>query len=568
MGEKIVSLPKHSADQMESGVGGHITRRGFLYGLGAVAMVPITRMEPELILYNGNIWTVNEKVPRAQALAISGGRLLAVGANDEVLGLAAGLSKKIDLGGKSVFPGFIDAHAHPCESGVEHLRMVACDMDSIGDIQAALRKRAAQTPQGQWVLGFLYDDGKTPRPLSLQDLDAAVPDHPVLVRHRGGHTIFVNSAALKIAGVDERTPDPPGGRFEHDAAGHLTGHVGDKATEPFVKHIEFTPTRDDYREGAKLISKIFSSKGVTSAGDALTTPESLQGYQDARDAGELRMRVCCHMTVERIDQMMAAGVHSGFGDEWVRIGAMKQFADGSISERTAWLSEPYIGIPNYHGLQVSTRGELYENSRKAHAAGWQLATHANGDLAIDEVLGVYEQVQREMPKADPRFRLEHCTLLNDSLLQRMKALQVIPAPFSCYIYFHGDVMHFYGEQRTEHMFPMRDFLSHGLRPTDASDYTASPSDPMMWLRSQVTRTDMKGNVWGANQKITVEEAIRCGTINGAYSTFEEKAKGSIEPGKYADLTVLAEDPFKADPMNLHKIAVERTMVAGKWTYES
>jgi predicted amidohydrolase YtcJ len=547
---------------------GEFSRRDFLYGLGAFAMAPITRMEPELILHNGNIWTVNDTVPRAQALAISGGRILAVGANNEVLGLAAGLSKKIDLGGRSVFPGFIDAHAHPCESGVAHLRMVACDMDSIGDIQAALRKRAAQTPQGQWVLGFLYDDGKTPRPLSLQDLDTAVPDHPVLVRHRGGHTIFVNSAALKIAGVDERTPDPPGGRFEHDASGHLTGHVGDKATEPFVKHIEFTPSRDDYREGAKLISKIFSSKGVTSAGDALTTPESLQGYQDARDAGELRMRVCCHITVEKIDQMMAAGVHSGFGDEWVRIGAVKQFADGSISERTAWLSEPYIGIPNYHGLQVSTRDQLYENSRKAHAAGWQLATHANGDLAIDEVLSVYEQVQREMPKADPRFRLEHCTLLNDSLLQRMKALQVIPAPFSGYIYFHGDVMHFYGEQRTEHMFPMRDFLSHGLRPTDASDYTASPSDPMMWLRSQVTRTDMKGNVWGANQKITVEEAIRCGTINGAYSTFEEKAKGSIEPGKYADLTVLAEDPFKVDPMNLHKIAVERTMVAGKWTYES
>ena len=547
---------------------GELSRRDFLYGLGAFAMAPITRMEPELILHNGNIWTVDDNIPRAQALAISGGRILAVGTNDEVLGLAAGLSKKIDLGGKSVFPGFIDAHAHPCESGVAHLRMVACDMDSIGDIQAALRKRATQTPQGQWVLGFLYDDGKTPRPLSLQDLDTAVPDHPVLVRHRGGHTIFVNSAALKIAGVDERTPDPPGGRFERDPAGRLTGHVGDKATDPFVKHIEFTPTRDDYREGAKLISKIFSSKGVTSAGDALTVPESLQGYQDARDAGELRMRVCCHMTVERIDQMMAAGVHSGFGDEWIRIGAVKQFADGSISERTAWLSEPYIGIPNYHGLQVSARDQLYENSRKAHAAGWQLATHANGDLAIDEVLGVYEQVQREMPRTDPRFRLEHCTLLNDSLLQRMKALQVIPAPFSCYVYFHGDVMHFYGEQRTQHMFPMRDFLSHGLRPTDASDYTASPSDPMMWLRSQVTRTDMKGNVWGANQKITVEEAVRCGTINGAYSTFEEKAKGSIEPGKYADLTVLVEDPFKADPMNLHKIVVERTMVAGKWTYES
>lgn len=544
------------------------SRRDFLYGAGAFALLPLARIEPELILYNGNIWTVHDKVPRAQALAINGDRIFAVGTNDEILGLAAGISKKIDLAGKAVFPGFIDAHAHPSESGVNHLRMVACDMDSIADIQAALRKRAAETPAGQWVLGFLYDDGKTPRPLSLQDLDAAVPDHPVQVRHRGGHTVFVNSLAMKLAGVDEHTPDPPGGRFEHDAAGHLTGHVGDKATATFERLIAFTPTRDDYREGAKLISKIFSSKGVTSAGDALTLPANLQGYQDARDAGELRMRVCCHMVVDSIDRMMAAGIHTGFGDEWVRIGAVKQFADGSISERTAWLSQPYIGIPNYHGLQVTSRDQLYENARKAHAAGWQLATHANGDLAIDMVLGVYEQVQREMPKPDARYRLEHCTLLNDSLLQRMKALRAIPVPFSGYVYFHGDVMHFYGEQRTEHMFPMRDFLNHGLQPPDSSDYTASPSDPMMWLRSQVTRTDIKGNVWGANQKLSVEEAVRCATINGAHATFEEKMKGSLEPGKLADLVVLADDPFKVDPMNLQKIGVERTMVGGKWVFES
>jgi predicted amidohydrolase YtcJ len=559
-------MPKTSADS--HGLFGELSRRDFLYGAGALALLPIARIEPELILYNGNFWTVNDKLPRAQAVAISGGRFLAVGTNDEILGLAAGFSKKVDLGGKAAFPGFIDAHAHPCQSGVQHLRMVACDKDSIADIQAALRQRAAQTPAGQWVQGFLYDDGKTPRPLSLQDLDAASPDHPALVRHRGGHTIFVNSLALKLAGVDEHTPDPPGGRFERDSSGHLTGHIGDKATLAFERLIAFTPTRDDYREGAKLISKIFTSKGVTSAGDALTTPESLQGYQDARDAGELRMRVCAHMTVECLDRMMAAGVHSGLGDEWVRIGAVKQFADGSISERTAWLSEPYIGIADYHGLQVTTRDQLYENSRKAHAAGWQLATHANGDLAIDTVLGVYEQVLRESPKPDPRFRLEHCTLLNDSLLQRMRALQAIPVPFSGYIYFHGDVMHFYGEARTQHMFPMRDFLNYGLLPPDSSDYTASPSDPMMWLRSQVTRTDMKGNVWGANQKLTVGEAIRCGTINGAHSTFEEKKKGSIEPGKLADLVVLAEDPFKTDPLNLHRIAVERTMVGGQWVFES
>ena len=550
------------------GLLGETSRRDFIGGLGAFALLPLARTEPELILHNSNVWTVNDKQPRAQAIAISGGRILAVGTDAEVLGLAAGLSKKIDLGGNTVLPGFIDAHAHPCASGVEHLRMVACDKDSIAEIQAALRQRAAQTSPGQWVIGFLYDDGKTPHPISRQELDAAVPDHPVLVRHRGGHTIFVNSLALKAAGVDEKTPDPPSGRYDHDSSGQLTGHISDHAIEPFLKLTAFTPTRDDYREAAKLISKIFSSKGVTSAGDADAGIEELQGYQDCRDAGDLRMRVCSHMSVRVLDHMIAAGVHTGFGDEWLRIGAVKQYADGSISERTAWLSEPYIGIANYHGLEVGTREELLENSRKAHAAGWQLATHANGDLAIDKTLSVYEQVQRELPTPDPRYRIEHCTLLNESLLQRMHTLNAIPVPFSGYVYFHGDVMHFYGEQRTEHMFPMRDFLSHGLRPADSSDYTASPSDPMMWLRSQVTRTDMHGNVWGANQKISLEEAIRCGTINGAYSTFEEKTKGSLEPGKLADLIVLAQDPFKKEPMSLQTIAVERTMVGGQWVFES
>lgn len=545
-----------------------ISRRNFLVGLGALALTALERTEPDLVLYNGNFWTVDPRMPQAQAVAISGGRFLAVGSDDEVLSLATTRSRKIDLAKKTVLPGFNDAHAHPGESGVSHLRMVACDKDSITDIQAALRKRAEQTPAGQWVLGFLYDDGKTPRPINRQDLDAAVPARPVLVRHRGGHTVFVNSLALKLARVDDRTADPPGGRFEHDDSGHLTGHVGDQATQAFSKLIAYKPTRDDFREGTKLISKMFASKGVTSACDALADPEELQGYQDARDAGELRIRFYCHIASDSIERLMDAGIHTGFGDEWVRVGGVKQFADGSISERTARLSRPYIGIPNYYGLLVGTREELYERARKAHAAGWQLATHANGDVAIDEVLGIYEQIQREMPRRDPRYRIEHCTLVNDSLLQRMRALNVIPAPFSCYVYFHGDVMHFYGKERVENMFAMRAFLDAGLRPTDSSDYTASPSEPMMWLQSQVTRADMKGNVWGSKQRITVEEAIRAGTINGAYASYEENLKGSIEPGKLADLVVLGRDPFRENPSTLMTIPIERTMVGGNWVYES
>jgi len=548
------------------------SRRHFLATFGAFAVAPLlatTRIEPDTVLFNGRIWTVDDRQPRAQAAAISGGRFFAVGSNDDVLPLATARTRKVDLGGKSVLPGFNDAHAHPIYSGVDALKKVACDKASIEEIQAVLREHAQKTPAGQWVVGFLYDDGKTPRPINRVDLDAAVPNHPVLIAHRGGHTIFVNSQALKAAGITEKTPDPAGGRYGRDTAGLLNGLVADSAIKGFYDLLPKNVRRDDLRAAAAYISKLFTSKGVTSACDADASADALQGYQDARDAGDLRFRTYCLVLMDDLHRFMDAGIHSGFGDDWLRVGGVKQYADGSISERTAWLSQPYLGIANnYRGLQVNPREKLLETSRKAHAAGWQLATHANGDLAIDEVLSVYEQVQKEKPRRDPRFRIEHCTLLNDSLIHRMAALKVIPVPFSCYVYFHGDVMHFYGEERTRHMFPMRSFLDAGLRPADSSDYTASPSDPMMWLQSQLTRTDPQGNVWGENQRITPEQAIRCGTLNGAYASFEDDVKGSITPGKLADLIVLDQDPFNTEPSTLTKIKVERTMVGGQWVFES
>src|SRR5438876_4782440 len=216
------------------------SRREFAFGMGVVGaftlfssdLFSIDRTEPELILYNGGFWTVNLRQPRAQAVAISGGRFLAIGSNDEVLALAAGKAKKLDLGGKTVLPGFIDAHSHPAEAGLSHLRMVDCDLRSIAAIQVAMRERAAKTPAGEWVLGFKYDDTKTEdgRPLSIADLDAAVPDHPVHIEHRGGHTVYANSLALRKAGIDEKTPDPPGGKIDHDpATGRLSGRVAESA---------------------------------------------------------------------------------------------------------------------------------------------------------------------------------------------------------------------------------------------------------------------------------------------------------------------------------------------------
>jgi len=555
------------------------SRREFVFGMGAIGaftlfssdLFSLDRTEPELILHNGSFWTVNARQPRAQAVAISGGRFLAIGSNDEVLALAAGNAKKIDLGGKTVLPGFIDAHSHPAEAGLSHLRMVDCDLRSIADILKALRERASKTPAGEWVLGFKYDDTKTSegRPLTRAELDAAVADHPVFVQHRGGHTAWVNSPAIRLAKIDDHTPDPPGGAYDHDpATGHLTGRMRENGRVTFEKIIPSNFTRDDHREGVRLISQMMTRSGITSVTDALGNPEDLRAYQDAREAGQLKMRVYCHIYQAFMDQMLAAGVKTGLGDDWVKVGAQKMICDGSISERTARLSQAYIGRPDDFGILVTPEEELYQQARKAHAAGWQLATHANGDVGIDITLRVYERLQKEMPRTDARYRLEHCTVVNDSLVARIKALGAIPTPFSTYAYYHGEKMKEYGADRVNHMFALRSFIDAGIRPTQASDYPPGPFEPMMALQSEVTRTDAKGNVWGPQQRITLEEAIRVGTMHGAYASFEENLKGSIEPGKLADLVVLGRDVFKEDPYNIINIPIERTMVGGRWVWES
>jgi predicted amidohydrolase YtcJ len=544
------------------------TRRDMIKTLAALPLMRFAGADPDVILYNGLVYTVRPGGAEATAIAIRDGRILAAGTDRQILTMAGRNSRRIDLARRRVLPGFNDAHAHPWAGGLDQLKKVACDKTSIDEILAALRARAAATPPGQWIQGYLYDDGKTPRPLTRADLDAAVPDHPVIVAHRGGHTAYVNSRALAIAGATATTPNPPGGRFEHGADGELNGRVADKAMEAVVEKIPDKLTREDHRRGIALISKLYASYGVTSACEADTTPDGLQGYQDARESGELLYRAYCHMDVAYLDRYIAAGLHTGFGDSMVRIGGIKQYADGSISERTAWLAEPYIGIDNYFGVESGTRESLYENSRKAWQAGFQLCTHANGERAIDRMLGVYEQLQREAPRRDPRFRLEHCTVITPELIARMRSLGAIPIPFAGYVNFHGDVMHFYGEERLQRMFAYRSFIDAGLHPPTASDYTASPPSPMLWLYSLTTRRDPSGHVWGAAQRITLPEAVRSATLEGANASFEDHDKGSIEPGKLADLVVLHEDPFAVPAEHWLDIKVERTMLGGRWVYES
>jgi predicted amidohydrolase YtcJ len=558
-----------------------ISRRDLIREAGAFASLPLisgpamaalSREQADLILHNGNFITIDPRNPHAEAIAVGRNRILAVGSNDEITGLASGATKRIDVGGSTVVPGFIDAHTHVAYSGRRHLRFVDCDLRSVGAIQAAIRERASKTPEGEWVVGFKYDDTKTAerRFLTRVDLDSAAPKHPVYILHRGGHSGYVNSLAFSRIGVTETVPDPAGGKFGRDTSGRLTGRLMERATAPFEEKIPAfgVYSREEDRQAVKLISAMFARAGVTSATDAYGTPEDLRAYQDAHAAGELKTRLYCMIGSDHIDRMLAAGVRTGLGDEWVRVGGMKMTCDGSISERTARLSQPYIGRPDDYGIIVTPEAELYATARKAHEAGWQIGIHANGDVAIDSVVGIYERLQRELPRRDPRFRIEHCTIINDDLVRRIRALNIIPTPFSTYVYFHGEKMREYGEERLNWMFAHRSFLDAGVMVTEASDYPPGPFEPMMALQSMVTRTDINGHVWGPRQRITVEEALKVATLHGAYASFEEHEKGSLEAGKLADLVVLGRSPLTEDPSSLISIPIERTMVGGQWVYES
>ncbi len=547
-----------------------LNRRKFVGLLGPLAASALIKTGPDQIIHNANIITVDPNQPRAQAVAIFGDRILSVGSNEDVLKLATSFTSKIDMGGRTITPGFIDAHSHPASSGRRHLIDIDCSLGSIAEIQAEVAQLAITTPPGEWIFGFKYDDTKTSegRYINREDLDEVAPFHPVIINHRGGHTAFVNSMALHVSGINKNTPDPNGGHIDRDPnTGNPTGRILETATD-LIKAERPELTEKMYIDGVHLISQMLAKAGITSIHDASGSIKDLEAYQKAYKLGALNTRIYNHIRGFQIYKMIDAGVRTGLGDKWVKVGPLKTAIDGSISERTARLSEPYIGSDGYQGLLTSTPEDLYEICRDAHNAGWQIGVHSNGDVGIDITLSVFERLQKENPKRDPRFRLEHCTVINDSLVERIRALGAIPCPFSTYVYWHSEKMKFYGAERLNSMFALRSFLDAGIMVTQTSDYPPGPYEPMMALQSSVTRIGYDGQLWGPKQKITVEEAIKVGTIHGAYASFEEHEKGSLESGKLADLVVLGADPTEVDPMTIINIPIHKTMVGGRWVYEA
>ncbi len=534
--------------------------------------------DADLVVLNAKVYTVDAQVPKAEAFAVKGGRFTAVGTSAEIRGLISKATRAYDARQMTIVPGFIDCHNHAPGNTLLYEVIVGnpyvVEFVTIASIVDKLRVKALQTPPGVWVEGYFFDDTKVKdnRALNIHDLDQVSKDHPVAVHHRGGHTSYYNSKALEMAGINKNTPNPPGGTFDRDADGELNGRVTDRARNA-LNRIGKRPTfteeqqmqRD--REGLAYISKQFVRYGVTSVHHE---GGNLAALQQVRTRGDLLHRVSYEASGKVLDAMIASGIMTGFGDERIRFGATSEHTvDGSFSERTMALSTPYPGMtPPYKGNITETQEDLNAWIERVHRAGIQVNCHANGDVAIDMMLTAVERAQRLFPRVDARPKITHCTLINDDLLRRIKAAGAVPAAFTSYAYYNSDKFHFYGEEMMKRCMAYRTFLDAGVPVAAGSDFSPGPFDPRMAIQGMVTRTGWDGHTWGANQRITVEEALRVNTINGAYNSHEEAVKGSIAPGKLADFVVLSDDLFTVDKEKIKDLQVVRTVVGGLTVYEA
>jgi hypothetical protein len=538
--------------------------------------------DADAVVFNAKVYTVEPGVTRAEAFAVKAGRFIAVGSSEEIRKLIGKHTQTFDAQQMTIVPGFIDCHNHAVGDLLLYEVCVGNPFEvefvTIASIIEKLSAKAHQTPPGYWVEGFFFDDTKVKdqRELDVHDLDKVSGDHPVAVQHRGGHTTYYNSKALQMAGITPSTPNPPGGTFDRDAAGNLNGRVTDRARVVFEKvgqrrQLKAEEKLQRGRVAMAYISKQFVRYGLTSVHhEHFEGPDALRSIEAIRAQGELLHRVFFAVSGRQLDDMIESGVRTGLGDEWLRIGGtVEHVVDGSFSERTMALSIPYPGMTSgYKGNITETQDALDTWVLRIQRAGIQVNCHANGDVAIDAVLTALERAQRNLPIADTRPQITHCTLINDSLVERIKALGAVPAPFMTYAYYNSDKFHFYGAELMKRCMAYRSFIDAGIVAAAGSDFPPGPFAPLMGMQGMVTRTGWNGETWGPEQRVTVAEALQINTLNGAYASHEEHSKGSIAVGKLADYVVLSEDPHTVATDKIKDIKIVRTVTGGNTVYQA
>ncbi|MFC7392928.1 amidohydrolase [Scopulibacillus cellulosilyticus] len=532
-------------------------------------------MNADVVFINGEVITIDNNNRIVEGVAVKDNRIIAVGSIKEVQEYIGEETEVFDLEGKTLLPGFIDSHLHLTMYGVNQLGVncKAEHIDSIEDIFTELRSKADETAQGEWIRasGFNETAVKEKRYPTIDELDAISTDHPIIVTRTCGHICIVNNKALELAEIDERTPNPEGGIIERDQNGQLTGRLIE-AANMYMNDVA-TYSEDELRQGMKIASDDFIASGITSIHEAgAYGPDSYRILQQAINDNDVRVRVyafICSLnhSHEFVDKMVNAGVLTGTGDERFRIGPAKLFTDGSSTGPTIATREPYTSDPNDSGILYYTEEEIYRILGDAHKKGYQITVHAQGDLAIEMYLNCVEKALEESPRKNHRHRIEHAGISSPDLQERIKKLEVIPIPNPPFPYEFGDIyVHNYGE-RVNDMYPARDFIDKNIIAAGGSDAPVTHFDPLLGIHTAVNRKSQTGADIGANQCISVLEAIKLYTWNGAYASFEENIKGSIEVGKLADLVVLNDNILNVEQEKIKDLKVELTMIDGEILYQ-
>ena len=540
-----------------------------------------TVLSPDLILTNATVLTADAKNSQAEAVAVYNGKIGAVGSARDIDGLADRRTKVIDLKGRTVLPGLTDPHVHFADGGAAMMHRLDCrdfysNVRSIPQILEKIHEQAASQAPGSWVIAhgspmqdFRMPEGRFP---NRQELDAASPNNPVSINF-GAHITIANSKALELAGIRSDTAAPAGGAIELDANNEPTGKLVERA-QYIVRKVIPEYTYDQMKSGVMFSAERCLSRGITNIHDIVTSHESIRAYQELVDEERLPIRVSLLIRVIEAqiqkESLLNLGIKTGFGNDWLRIGGVKMSIDGGITGHVAKFYEPYVDDPCHEGLIRIEQDELDETVTAYHNAGHRVCIHAIGDVAMDMALKSLDQAIAANPRADHRHRIEHLGnwLVNDERLDLIKRNNLLPVPNIPFMHYIWDsLLACIGEERLVDSFNIRTRLDAGLQITSGSDGPAYwPLDSIRDLGTCVARKTWTGTIVGADQAISVDEAIRMFTINAAYNAFEEKIKGSIEVGKIADFAILAEDPHHVEPERIKDISVDMTIVDGTMAF--
>ena len=531
--------------------------------------------EPDLLLVNANVLTMDPKHPAARAVAVAGGRI--VGVYDGKPDVTA--KQTIDLRGLTLIPGFHDAHNHMIGFGLS-LTEVDLRVSSQDELYARVAAKAATTPEGGWVIGSGYDQTRTGAHPHRDALDAIAPRHRVWLKHTSGHMCVVNSRVLDDLGIGETVPQVDGGRVTTDAAGRPTGLLEERAQE-LVGNLTHPYPLTTLADAVDAAGRHYLAEGITSVTEAGVgggwigqSPVELAAYINARDQGRLHVRVELMVVSDvfhplgahpsdGIDTGIDLGLRTGFGDDWLRLGPMKIFTDGSLVGRTAAMSAPFTGEPGNSGYLQADSDQLTERIIEAHRAGWRVAAHAIGDRAIDLALDAFADAADQYPRARPRHRIEHFAAARPDQVARAAKLGVIAVGQGRFASELGDgMLAAVGAERSAWLYRQRSLLDAGLVLPGSSDRPVVSGAPLLGIHDMVNRRTATGAPFNPGEAISPAEALRAYTWGSAYASKQERTKGSITPGKLADFTVLSEDPTAVAPERIAGLEVIATFLDG------